>query len=509
MKGRKIVTGIILLIFGVLFLGCGQPKIRGYVFMDDNANEAIDEGESVLGNMMFKVTLEGKEIAWDKTDSDGSYSIKAKQNGLYCIEIENLMQQQPIVNVAKFSSEKSTLSSKAVKAGEEKPATGAKAVTNAKAAEKYDETEDIDGDGVLNKNDSDMDGDGKLNTDDNCRTVSNFDQKNTDGDDFGDDCDECPETQNGDTDGDYYAEECEDDDESETQQQEKRESTSVEKKSCVDVTGGNETIDVFIKKRYTKEKLPELATLEVEAGVPFKFSLIYPESCIDFRPFSLPQEVRLGEWGEDGGDLPPMLDIGGPAFGSPSIMQNTVDVITDDALVELPIDMVADPSIVADKDVTITFKAKCPDNTDYDFSRKVKIKGRYPITVTSEMLTPTDQGFLQAATFDVRYTVKNLSKKRYDNIRFEVGLENRSINSWEGPGCVSKGNSVSCIFSLNGDSEQKFVFKFNMPNEVSIEHFHFETWSKIQVDTLDVEMRKLTDNIEFDYEAVIPDQPVP
>ena len=58
---------------------------------------------------------------------------------------------------------------------------------------------DTDGDGVGDACESDTDGDGVIDDNDNCPTVPNADQTDTDGDGVGDACDEAPPT---DTDGD-------------------------------------------------------------------------------------------------------------------------------------------------------------------------------------------------------------------------------------------------------------------------------------------------------------------
>lgn len=62
----------------------------GYVYEDENENEALDEGETTFANVRVLLqTLEGTQVAHTTTDENGMYQFSVTEFGQYKIEIDN------------------------------------------------------------------------------------------------------------------------------------------------------------------------------------------------------------------------------------------------------------------------------------------------------------------------------------------------------------------------------------------------------------------------------------
>lgn len=84
------------LLFCLLSASCAG-KIEGVVFLDANANGVADPGEQTLTNVAVKVSRANEVVAHTKTDLKGHFSIKGRDAGYYCIEIEEPALQQSIM----------------------------------------------------------------------------------------------------------------------------------------------------------------------------------------------------------------------------------------------------------------------------------------------------------------------------------------------------------------------------------------------------------------------------
>lgn len=84
------------LLFCLLSASCAG-KIEGVVFLDANANGVADPGEQTLTNVAVKVSRANEVVAHTKTDAKGHFSVKGRDAGYYCIEVEEPALQQSIM----------------------------------------------------------------------------------------------------------------------------------------------------------------------------------------------------------------------------------------------------------------------------------------------------------------------------------------------------------------------------------------------------------------------------
>lgn len=81
------ITIIIVLALAAFLSGCAG-EISGMVYLDQNANNTMDENEQGLAHAVYSVTLDGKSVQSGLTEEDGSFHISKPQPGYYCINIQ-------------------------------------------------------------------------------------------------------------------------------------------------------------------------------------------------------------------------------------------------------------------------------------------------------------------------------------------------------------------------------------------------------------------------------------
>jgi hypothetical protein len=84
-------NGVFSLILIGLLAGTAacSSNLEGEVFLDENGNLKKDEGESLLANIAYNVTLDDESVVTDNTESDGKYSQSISKRGTYCVKVSS------------------------------------------------------------------------------------------------------------------------------------------------------------------------------------------------------------------------------------------------------------------------------------------------------------------------------------------------------------------------------------------------------------------------------------
>lgn len=86
-----------LLGLSVFLVSCAG-KIEGQVFLDANANAVADPNEKTLTRVTVKASHNNEFIGRTKTDAKGRFSLKSRESGYYCVEIEEPGLQQNLMH---------------------------------------------------------------------------------------------------------------------------------------------------------------------------------------------------------------------------------------------------------------------------------------------------------------------------------------------------------------------------------------------------------------------------
>lgn len=88
---NQLVTKLTLVIYmtalGFILPGCGGT-VSGNIYLDKNGNGTQDLGEEGAGYVELVISKNGEQIAKGFTDKTGTFSIKSKGSGRYCIKVD-------------------------------------------------------------------------------------------------------------------------------------------------------------------------------------------------------------------------------------------------------------------------------------------------------------------------------------------------------------------------------------------------------------------------------------
>jgi hypothetical protein len=158
---------VLLLIAFVLALPACGGSISGQVFLDADGDGIHDSGEIGIPNAQLSVTRDGKEVARHYSDTSGYFDIPIRRRaGQVCITTDLSFSEANIAFIRQsmdISTEPQTMK-----------VSPPKAMKTAKAATATD----------------DQDHDGVYDSADNCPSIANANQQDTDDDGVGDSCEE-------------------------------------------------------------------------------------------------------------------------------------------------------------------------------------------------------------------------------------------------------------------------------------------------------------------------------
>ena len=85
----------LILLFPLIFLciSCAGA-LTGSVFLDENANNLLDKTEKGVSRALFVVRKDGVLMTSGVTDAQGRFSVKLKDSGYYCVEVDQSATRQ-------------------------------------------------------------------------------------------------------------------------------------------------------------------------------------------------------------------------------------------------------------------------------------------------------------------------------------------------------------------------------------------------------------------------------
>lgn len=491
----KVIQFALIVTVALFVVGC-QPKLRGTVFLDEDANNTFDSYEKALPNVHYSVYVGDTQTARGQTDEYGYFEYKTKENGNHCVQVESV--NQPNIFTQREMEMRASL--------------------NFRAAAADDQTKpdrDFDGDGILNRNDGDDDNDDVGDPGDNCPYEQNSDQTDTDGDRIGDACDNCPNVKNAnqaDSDKNGSGNACDSDGDGGTGggEEVKGGFTITANKGCADVEYSSVSIDVPVPRDYETlvNEVPALPPVEVNAGDRVDLDFIFPASCSQFKPLYLKYLRRPGIEGVDFDTV----DLGSPDYW-PVPVDGAVADITQDSLVKRTLTLVA-PIDITDQELedVVEVVAVCPDKKEITRSRAVKIHGRFPIEIRPRLIKAEGEPIIagRGEFTSIDYDLKNEISKELAGITIKVGamslredasLTIRSAGVYRGGikerDCDSRGTIAECRIALDVGQSKTLRVKFDNPIEVAAAGQTFKTHAAIEIEDPRVPEKDAEDFVEF------------
>jgi hypothetical protein len=405
----------------------------------------MESGEKYLGNILYSVTLDGKHFANGVTSAlDGSYEIKATEEGRYCVKVKSLEMQTPLVPISAILAPVPSADTEVI----DDNGVTLKAAKAASICGKTGVNDDYDCDGKLNKDDNDDDGDSVIDKDDNCPFKSNSNQ--TDADNSCDD-EKFDGTQKcGDA--------CEDDDDDDDDKSSAEAPTYSPGESCIGLESfSGATLNVPITRSYSISALLTTSSTDVQAGDTFFLKFYYPESCNIFHPMILPPEIQRGLKWKAGAEENEAVNLSTDEFFPGQSISSYS--ISEDKVTSKMIDLVTDPNLIADTEtgfraVTVETIALCPDGkTKVPIKHTVNIYEKFPIDVSPTLAVADIADLVVDEEILVIYSISNKSKSAYDDVELTLSSTHLTVKEAKVDGfsgaCDPLGHSVVCNFSLD------------------------------------------------------------
>lgn len=455
---RIVPLGIAVLVAAYFMLaGCGG-SVTGQVFIDKNGDGIRDSNEMGVPYAQVSLTRDNKKIAEHYTDTEGYFEIPIKrQPGTICVSTDLSFAESNLDYIRYYQDQ--GLPAAAMKISPPKGQTF-------KAETADDEEEDTD---------NDDDNDGILDSADNCPTVANASQTDSDGDGWGDACDD------------------DDEERDDTVTAESPDSTStagwVGAKYCREVKSAGFEVEIPVAMDYEAaiSTLPERLTVKCYAGAECEVTIPYPRGC-QLHTIYLPEGLSPASTGE------------GISYNASMNSLSFEEDVGEDGSKTFKAMETSRPTLATSDFMILTLKLKTSDKID--------------IGTTDTSLKPSadcDGQTLELPTipielsrqFDIAvYQHLNTTGTLYSGqyVELTVGVENRGVGGvYHGdltiippagslfiylpPGCLNNVSSAICrIPEIKGGKFGNRTIAFNLPvlddSVMSGESKEFECKSK-------------------------------
>lgn len=455
MNSNHLKSFFLFLLIFIFGSACGSA-IEGEIFLDANNDLERNDGEVLLANLPFSITLDDIDYKTGQTNASGTFEIDVDDTGTYCITVNNndLLTSSSTLVVSEFLTDIDEFHEQLVNF----PVLELEDSTNSESCS----------DGLDNDNDGDIDCD-----DSDCSAESACSSSDGSTDDSSDDSDS--------------------------------DTTTIESgKVCKESSGGTLEIDVPISIDYSA-KVSDLdnETINVNrdsdsVSITFQF----PKDCT-FNTFNLPDFLILAD-----------SDIQADAVSGTEIDLNeaidqleaeNVNLCTTQTVLKrhqnplksCPIPFAVDTTqVLGDTTGTFTPTVFCPDDKDVSLPTfTISYNGDDDIDIISQTTDDNSDGtFVAGEDANVIFTFTNNTDNDFLAANVDLTL---TIDSAVGgvsviPGSGSCSGNTSCSFALGSGNSVVVNLSMTLPDPIN-ETTTFDFSASLEV-TFDGETKTFTED---------------